>query len=133
MNKEVIIDYLYLDLQTCDRCIGTDKVLEEVISELTPALESVSAGALVFDELRLIHPRFHLVRFKAGMPGDPLQVGAVVSPVTDGDENGLRGGKSRRLHRLRQGGDKTLYLFVVTPPGVHIDRQRPVGGNRLHQ
>lgn len=39
MNKEVIIDYLYLDLQTCDRCIGTDKVLEEVISELTPALE----------------------------------------------------------------------------------------------
>ena len=39
MNKEVFIDYLYLDLKTCDRCIGTDKVLEEVITELTPALE----------------------------------------------------------------------------------------------
>ena len=39
MNKEVVIDYLYLDLKTCDRCIGTDKVLEEVIAGLTPALE----------------------------------------------------------------------------------------------
>mgnify|MGYP002411142615 CR=1 FL=1 len=39
MNKKVIIDYLYLDLQTCDRCIGTDTVLEAVVAELTPALE----------------------------------------------------------------------------------------------
>ncbi|KEJ93513.1 DUF2703 domain-containing protein [Synergistes jonesii] len=39
MNKEVVIDYLYLDLQTCDRCIGTDKVLEGVIAEITPTLE----------------------------------------------------------------------------------------------
>lgn len=27
MKKEVKIDYLFLDLQTCERCIGTDKVL----------------------------------------------------------------------------------------------------------
>ena len=39
MNSEVVIDYLYLDLKTCDRCIGTDKILEEVIEVLTPALE----------------------------------------------------------------------------------------------
>lgn len=39
MNSEVVIDYLYLDLKTCDRCIGTDKILEEVIKVLTPALE----------------------------------------------------------------------------------------------
>lgn len=39
MNKELIIEYLYLDLQTCDRCIGTDQVLDKVITELTPALE----------------------------------------------------------------------------------------------
>lgn len=38
-EKSVIIEYLYLDLQTCDRCISTDVVLEEVISELAPVLE----------------------------------------------------------------------------------------------
>ena len=38
-KKEVTIDYLYLDLNTCDRCIGTDTVLEEVMNQLSPALE----------------------------------------------------------------------------------------------
>ena len=38
-KKEVKIEYLYLDLNTCDRCIGTDTVLEEVIDELAPAFE----------------------------------------------------------------------------------------------
>ena len=37
LMKEIKIDYLYLDLNTCDRCIGTDSVLEKVIKELTPA------------------------------------------------------------------------------------------------
>ena len=40
MAKTVQIEYLFLDLQTCDRCIGTDRVLEEVIKEITPALET---------------------------------------------------------------------------------------------
>ena len=35
--KEIRIDYLYLDLNTCDRCMGTDAVLEQVIEELAPA------------------------------------------------------------------------------------------------
>jgi NAD-dependent dihydropyrimidine dehydrogenase PreA subunit len=38
-GKKVSIEYLYLDLNTCDRCIGTDAVLEEVVVALTPALE----------------------------------------------------------------------------------------------
>ena len=38
LRKEVTIDYLYLDLNTCDRCVGTDAVLEAVIKEVTPAL-----------------------------------------------------------------------------------------------
>lgn len=38
-KKEVKIDYLYLDLNTCDRCIGTDSVLEDVIVELTDAFK----------------------------------------------------------------------------------------------
>lgn len=37
-EKEVLVEYLYLDLKTCDRCVGTDNVLDEVIMVLTPAL-----------------------------------------------------------------------------------------------
>lgn len=39
MNKSVKIEYLYLDLNTCDRCCGTDVVLDEVVSVLRPVLE----------------------------------------------------------------------------------------------
>jgi len=38
-KKNLDIDYLYLDLETCDRCIGTDNVLDEVMIALTPALK----------------------------------------------------------------------------------------------
>lgn len=37
--KKVLVEYLYLDLNTCDRCIGTDKILDEVMATLTPVLE----------------------------------------------------------------------------------------------
>ena len=39
LEKEVRIEYLYLDLNTCDRCVGTDAVLDEVVEVLRPALE----------------------------------------------------------------------------------------------
>jgi len=38
VEKPVKIEYLYLDLNTCNRCIGTDQVLEEVIAQIAPAL-----------------------------------------------------------------------------------------------
>ncbi|MEA5144347.1 MAG: DUF2703 domain-containing protein [Oscillibacter sp.] len=38
-EKKIVVEYLYLDLKTCDRCIGTDNVLDEVMLTLTPALE----------------------------------------------------------------------------------------------
>lgn len=38
-SRPLLIEYLYLDLNTCDRCIGTDAVLDEVVSVLRPALE----------------------------------------------------------------------------------------------
>ncbi|MGM9590953.1 MAG: DUF2703 domain-containing protein [Faecousia sp.] len=38
-RKKLLIEYLYLDLNTCDRCIGTDTVLDEVVAVLRPALE----------------------------------------------------------------------------------------------
>ncbi len=37
-TKTVLVEYLYLDLKTCERCVGTDQVLDEVILVLTPAL-----------------------------------------------------------------------------------------------
>ncbi len=37
-DKKVFVEYLYLDLQTCDRCLGTEKVLDEVLSTLSPVL-----------------------------------------------------------------------------------------------
>lgn len=38
-KKKTVVEYLYLDLQTCDRCIGTDTVLDEVMLRITSALE----------------------------------------------------------------------------------------------
>ncbi len=37
--KEVKVEYLFLDLNTCDRCVGTEAVLDEVVAVLRPALE----------------------------------------------------------------------------------------------
>ena len=39
MEKTVKLEYLYLDLNTCDRCMGTDVILDEVVSVLQPVLE----------------------------------------------------------------------------------------------
>ncbi len=38
-KKKVVIEYLYLDLQTCERCISTDSILDDVMLVLTPALQ----------------------------------------------------------------------------------------------
>lgn len=37
--KKILIEYLYLDLKTCQRCMGTDKVLDSVLLTLKPVLE----------------------------------------------------------------------------------------------
>lgn len=39
IDKMALVEYLYLDLSTCDRCIGTDGVLDEVMMTITPALQ----------------------------------------------------------------------------------------------
>lgn len=38
-EKKVVVEYLYLDLNTCERCMSTDDELDEVMMVLTPALE----------------------------------------------------------------------------------------------
>lgn len=37
-RKKVVVQFLYLDLDTCDRCIATEKALDDVMKSLTPAL-----------------------------------------------------------------------------------------------
>ncbi len=37
--KTIVIDFLYLDLNTCERCMGTEHVLETVIADITPELK----------------------------------------------------------------------------------------------
>ena len=37
--KPVLVEYLYLDLQVCDRCIDTEQVLDEVLTKLSPMLQ----------------------------------------------------------------------------------------------
>jgi len=37
--KQVLLEYLYLDLQVCDRCMGTEQVLDEVVNSLLPAFK----------------------------------------------------------------------------------------------
>lgn len=38
-SRKAIIEYLYLDLNVCDRCVGTDEVLNEVLDVLEPTLQ----------------------------------------------------------------------------------------------
>ena len=51
--KKILVEYLYLDLDTCDRCIGTDTVLEEVIDELKILLISVIAQKMLLKKTLL--------------------------------------------------------------------------------
>lgn len=40
--KNINLEYLYLDLDTCDRCLGSESVLEDAISELEKQYPSVN-------------------------------------------------------------------------------------------
>jgi thiol-disulfide isomerase/thioredoxin len=40
-NKKLEIDFLYLDLSSCDRCRATDKVLDDALEELREEIRGV--------------------------------------------------------------------------------------------
>jgi hypothetical protein len=61
-DKVVLVEYLYLDLNTCQRCVGTDAVLEEVLRELTPAFE-LAGYRIVYDKIE-IESKFEAVFYK---------------------------------------------------------------------
>lgn len=41
MAKQLKIDFLYLDLNTCDRCMATDSTLKEALAELSGILNKL--------------------------------------------------------------------------------------------
>lgn len=52
INEKISIDYLYLDLNTCDRCVSTDMVLEEVLVIITPALK-VAGFDIIYNKIEM--------------------------------------------------------------------------------
>lgn len=51
-EKTVRVEYLYLDKKTCERCIGTDSVLDDVMMVLTPALRLAGYG-VAYDKVEM--------------------------------------------------------------------------------
>ncbi|MBQ5728046.1 MAG: DUF2703 domain-containing protein, partial [Mailhella sp.] len=50
--KKIKIEYLYLDLNTCDRCVGTDAVLEEVIDVLAQVFD-IAGYSLEYNKIEI--------------------------------------------------------------------------------
>lgn len=46
-KNKIIIDFLYLDLNVCNRCQGTDQGLEEAIEDVAKVLESAGVEIVV--------------------------------------------------------------------------------------
>ena len=46
-KKEVVIDFLYLDLTVCERCQGTESNLDSAIKELSAVLQAAGYGVSV--------------------------------------------------------------------------------------
>ena len=51
-KKLIKVEYLYLDLKTCERCIGTDTVLENVLKELKGAF-SLAGYSIVYKKVQI--------------------------------------------------------------------------------
>lgn len=46
-KDKIVIDFLYLDLNVCTRCQGTDNSLDEALSEVSKVLEATGAEVIV--------------------------------------------------------------------------------------
>ncbi|EYE87521.1 ferredoxin [Fervidicella metallireducens AeB] len=62
---KIVIDFLYLDLTTCDRCQGTDKNLEEALKDVSNVLETTGVEVEV-NKVNVINEELALkYRFKS--------------------------------------------------------------------
>lgn len=46
-RKQIVIDFLYLDLSVCERCQGTDSSLEDAVSEVSAVLTAAGYEIIV--------------------------------------------------------------------------------------
>lgn len=51
-GKIVKVEYLYLDLNTCERCMGTDKVLEDVLKNIETAFK-IAGYTLIYKKVEI--------------------------------------------------------------------------------
>ena len=51
-KKVIKVEYLYLDINTCERCIGTDTVLEHVLKELSGAFK-LAGYSIVYKKVQI--------------------------------------------------------------------------------
>ena len=83
-KKEVKIEYLYLDLNTCDRCIGTDTVLEKVIDELAPAFE-LAGYKISYDKLEISSEQIAIEKRFVSSPTIRVNGHDICDDVTESD------------------------------------------------
>ncbi|MEF8787366.1 MAG: DUF2703 domain-containing protein [Haloarculaceae archaeon] len=48
-RRTVTVDFLYLDTESCDRCIGTETALETALDRVEPVLDALDVGITVRD------------------------------------------------------------------------------------
>jgi predicted nucleic acid-binding Zn ribbon protein len=49
--KEVVVDFLYIDLTVCDRCLGTEAALDAAVAAVAPALKAAGYAIRVSKQL----------------------------------------------------------------------------------
>ncbi|WP_313346571.1 DUF2703 domain-containing protein [Sedimentibacter sp.] len=54
-KKNIVIDFLYLDVTVCNRCQGTDNSLDEAISEISKVLEATGVHVTV-NKINVVDP-----------------------------------------------------------------------------
>ena len=54
-KKHLQINYLYLDLDSCNRCIGTDAVLDTVVNQVRPVL-SLAGYDVEYEKIKIETP-----------------------------------------------------------------------------
>ena len=63
--RQIVIDFLYLDLDTCDRCIGTDASLETALAEVARILAAADVQVAVRKTLVASQEQAQKLRFVA--------------------------------------------------------------------
>lgn len=46
-NKSIVVDFLYLDLNTCERCISTEVALEDALSDISQLLKAANISVKI--------------------------------------------------------------------------------------